>query len=421
MAPALPIVLVLSLLACGDGSAGDAASGNHDRSTELPEGDSADVTTGDEGADASVRVDSSAVDGGRGVAPSGTDAQAAHDAGAQSSGPDASSAGEADAGGAVEPPSGSLLIVGVGAWGLRGRSADGASWDFCGNPSTGDDHTPDLLRNVGYGGGVFVAVGGDSNSMVMRSVDGAHWEEDLHPTTACDGELYPASCTNWMGGVAHGDGVWLAGGGNGALMRSTDGGRSWEGLHPDPRPPAVRDNAYGSGRFVVGADQCVVGVSGDDGDSWTLHTLWEHSFSVAHGDGTVIAWGARWNGSGFDRACFVSADAGESFQACDALVAESDAFAHDGTRWIAAAAGGHATSPDGLNWTPQAGDDVPGALLHDGARWLGRSGAQVRSATDPVSWATLATDVDGFRAWTVGLVHDANLPVTGLSPCQDSR
>ncbi len=255
----------------------------------------------------------------------------------------------------------------------------------------------------------------------MRSVDGVHWEEDLHPTTACDDEGYPASCTNWMGGVAYGDGVWLAGGGNGALMRSDDGGRNWQGVHPDERPPAVRDVAFGSGRFVVGADAGVVGVSDDAGDSWTLHTLWEHSFSVAYGGGTFVAWGANWNGSGFDRACFVSTDAGDDFQPCDSAVAEADSFVFDGNRWVAPVPGGYAESDTAEVWSVHTLESMPSKLLFDGELWYGRSGSRISSGTSPDSWQSQAVDVPDFRAWTVGRVLDANVPVTDVAACQDSR
>ncbi len=319
-------------------------------------------------------------------------------------------------------PEGQLVTVAVGSWGFRALGTDGGrTWSYCGNPSTGDDHSPDLLRNVGYGDGVFIAVGGDQNSMVMRSVDGVHWEEDLHPATVCDDETYPASCTNWMGGVAYGDGTWLAGGGNGALMRSVDGGYTWKGLNPDPRPPAVRDIAYGSGRFVVGADSGVVGVSDDDGDSWTLHELWEYSFSVVHGDGTFMAWGWNWNGTGFDRACFVSTDAGDEFDPCADDVAEGESFEFDGTRWFATIGDGYAESEDGRDWTLHTADNIPGSLLYDGEQWMGHSGTTVIGGASLSAFDVLAKDVPSFRAWTSGLVLDDALPVEGVAACEDLR
>jgi hypothetical protein len=365
--------------------------------------------------DASSRnIDASAPDASKADAHT-LDAGDAHATTADAGNPDAGDSGAATA-------AGSPLLVGVGNWGLRGRSADGAAWDYCGNLSTGNDHSPDLLRNVGYGDGVLVAVGGDANSMVMRSLDGVHWQEDLHPTSSCAGESYPPSCQNWMGGVAYGGGTWLAGGGNGALMRSRDGGLTWTGLHPQPTPNAIRDLAYGDGRFVAGTDQGVVLVSRDEGDSWTAHALWTYDTQIAYGAGVFIAWGAHWNGSAFDRGCFVGKSSGDSWSACAPRhVADATSFAHDGTQWVAAIAGGYATSTDAVTWTEHTAANVPGLLLFDSQRWLGRQGTEVWQGTSLDTWQRVATNVPDFRAWTAARVLDRNLPVTSPPACQDKR
>ena len=84
-------------------------------------------------------------------------------------------------------PMGHFLAVGDG--GRRVRSVDGVAWD--GQVGTGlldtDEETaaPDALRALAVGDGYVVAVGGGGNffvgnSMVMRSTDGgASWQEDL--------------------------------------------------------------------------------------------------------------------------------------------------------------------------------------------------------------------------------------------------
>jgi hypothetical protein len=318
-------------------------------------------------------------------------------------------------------PEGSSLFVGVGNWGLRGMTRDGAAWSYCGNPPTGSDHSPDLLRAVGYGDGVFVAVGGDQNSMVMRSLDGVHWEEDLHPTTSCEGEPYPGSCDNWMGAVAYGDGTWIAGGGNGALMRSTDGGETWEGIHPDPTPSAIRTFAFGEGRFIAGTDSGALIVTRDGGNSFESHPLWEHAMRVAYGRGAFVAWGANWNGSGFDRACFVSTNAGDDWTACASEVAQAGHFAHDGDRWHARTDAGYATSDDAITWTPQAAGEVPSEFRWDGERWVGFGGGRGWSGASFEDWASSAEDVPDFRGFTVGFVLEENLPVEGVPACEDDR
>jgi len=337
--------------------------------------------------------------------------------------PDAGST-TVDAGGTSDsgPITGTPLVVGVGNWGLRARTGDGLAWSFCGNMSTGNDHSPDLLRNIGYGNGVFIAVGGDSNGMVMRSLDGVHWQEDIHPVTACPGEPYPSPCTNWQGGVAYGDGVWISGGGNGSLMRSLDEGLTWTGLHPTASLSAIRSVAFGMGRFVMGMDQGRVTTSADHGDTWTTQTLWTESFGAAYGGGQFIVSGRRWNGSGFDTACFLSDDGGDTWDPCAAAVAAGYAFTHDGTRWVARLSGGYATSTDGVTWQTVTTSNFPQEFVFDGTRWIGSGGGRGWQATTLDAWQTTAANtVADFRAMAVGRVLPENLPVTGVPECLDNR
>lgn len=329
-------------------------------------------------------------------------------------------AGGTGGGGAAAPASGTYTAIGVGNWGLRGITTDASAWTICQNPSTGNDHSPDLLRNVAYGDGVFVAVGGDANSMVMRSLDGMHWEEDLHPTTACAGEPYPPSCTNWMGGVAYGDGTWLAGGGNGALMRSTDAGLTWTGIHPADGPNAVRSIAHGAGLFVAGSDGGVVSVSADDGGSWTNHDLWNHAMTIAFGDGTFIAKGRSWNGSGFDYGCYVSTDQAVTWNPCAPELLDAGPPVHSDGQWVTSTDGGYLASTDGVSWTMHPATDFPTELLFTGELWLGLRNGDAYTSTNLADWQPAATNVPGFRAWTGGHVLDDNLPVEGIAACQDN-
>jgi hypothetical protein len=320
------------------------------------------------------------------------------------------------------------MIVGVGSWGFRGRSSDGASWQYCGNASTGDDHSPDLLRNIGYGDGVFIAVGGDMNGMVMRSLDAVHWQEDVHPKTACPGEGYPSSCTNWMGAVAYTDGVWLAGGGNGASMRSTDGGVTWKGLHSGFPEKHIRALTGGAGRFVAGTDGGGIAVTKNNGDTWTAlinPPLWTGAPSsavlqIAYGAGTFIAYSTQDVTAG-QRACFISTNLGDSWEACTASVKSNLSFVHDGTRWVTTASGGYATSTDGKNWTMHTASNVPSSLLYDGKQWFGRSGGNIYRGQTLDGFAKVATGISEYRGWTIGLVLDKNLPVTGSAACMDKR
>jgi hypothetical protein len=322
------------------------------------------------------------------------------------------------------------MIVGVGSSAFRGRSSDGATWTYCGNAS-GPDHAPDLLRNVGYGDGVFIAVGGDMNGMVMRSLDAEHWQEDVHPTDACKGEGYPSSCTNWMGAVAYSDGIWIAGGGNGALMRSTDGGVTWKGLHPGFPEKHIRALAGGGGRFVAGTDDGGIAVTKNNGDAWNTMInppLWtgalkgnsEYVLQIAYGAGTFIAYSQQSVPSD-KRACFISTNMGDNWEACTASVKSNLSFVHDGTRWVTTASGGYATSPDGKTWTTHTASNVPSSLLYDGKQWFGRSGGNMFRGATLDSFAKVGMGVSEYRGWTIGLVLDKNLPVTGIPACMDNR
>jgi hypothetical protein len=264
----------------------------------------------------------------------------------------------------------------------------------------------------------------------MRSLDGVHWQEDVHPTTACPGDGYPSSCTNWMGAAAFQAGVWLAAGGNGAVMRSTDGGATWKGLKSMFSEGRMRTMGAGSGRFVAGSDvngssPATIFVSADNGDHWTAKMPWTGAPSgaflqFAHGAGTFIAFATSDVAAG-QRACFVSSDLGDNWEACAASVKSNVSFVHDGTQWITPASGGYASSTDGKTWTMHTASNVPTMLLFDGKTWFGRSGGTIYSGSTPDSFAKVAMNIAEFRGWVIGQVFDKNVPVMNVPACQDNR
>jgi len=327
----------------------------------------------------------------------------------------------ADSGEGSSGDAGTQLLIGVGSFGLRGRSEDGSDWRFCGNPAQGDDHTPDLLRAVAYGGGVFIAVGGDQNGRVMRSVDGEHWAEDVHPRDACPGEDYPSSCSSWMGAVAYDPiaQVWLAGGGNGATMRSLDGGSTWQGLHRGFPEKHIRGLVAGAGVFIASSDGGDVYITRDAGESWTGGNVWSGAnnayLRVVHGT-HFIAYSEAGD------ACFVSDNRGDSWQPCAAEAHGGTAYLFDGKQWIAARGDHYATSMNARDWTTHpAAARMPERLLFDGTTYFGRSKGTVYRASALDAFEVVASQVPDFRAWTLGRVLDRNLPVTGIAACVDRR
>ena len=279
---------------------------------------------------------------------------------------------------------------------------------------------------MAYGAGVFVAVGGDQNGMVMRSLDGEHWEEDVHPTTACPGEGYPSSCANWMGGVAYQDGVWLAGGGNGATMRSSDGGKTWEGLHHGFPEKPIRTMSAGGGRFIAGTDGGLLFVTRDKGDSWSMKSPWtgapgNAALEAAFGNGTFIAYGTSEVAS--ERACFVSTDAGDNWEACAASVKQSRTFAHDGEQWVAPVSGGYVTSTDAKTWTMHTATSFPDQLLFERTTetWFGRRSGSIYKGATLDTLTRVAMNVEEYRGWSIGRVLASNLPITTPAACTDKR
>lgn len=111
------------------------------------------------------------------------------------------------------------------------------------------------LRGVAYGNGVFVAVGADGT--ILRSTNGGQtWQDRTDPELAWTGLLLD---------VAYGNGVFLATGGAGVLI-SSDLGLSWE-------PAGTLEDfsaglAYGGTRWVA-AGQGAIWASANNGGTWT--------------------------------------------------------------------------------------------------------------------------------------------------------
>lgn len=258
----------------------------------------------------------SAVDGGIGQdAQAGSDAGLLEDSGQGDSGvgppdsgaetPDAgadSGVGPADTGltptdsGAAMPDSGAALpdagagqtpvVVAVGYGNRRTSTFDGMSWgnDEVVDPNGGDDNN--LLRGVGYAGGRFVAVGGGGQGQSWVSDDGRTWTH--HVTTL----------RAFVSDAVFGNGVWVAAGGNGLRLVSTDRGESW---HGDPGYYAghYRGIAFGNGRFVAAGHR--YGASSDgltavstDGLSWQVleHNGLGGFSAITFGQGLFIATGS---------------------------------------------------------------------------------------------------------------------------------
>jgi hypothetical protein len=171
---------------------------------------------------------------------------------------------------------GTSLYVAVGSAGHRARSLDGRTWtNDVWEPGAGLDDDQ-LLRGVGYGNGVYVAVGGSAVGRIMVSSDGIQWDE-------------VSDDLGWIGSVAYGNGWFVAAGGNTRYLRSRNG-REWVNKS-NVNAGAFRDIVFGGGKFVA------VGDSGRrivtlDGEVWTDDQSGGPTLrSVAWGDGVFVAVG----------------------------------------------------------------------------------------------------------------------------------
>ena len=161
-------------------------------------------------------------------------------------------------GGAADPARGVHVI-----WGTDGTilySKDGERWDPAITPTARDlaAAAVDSTRNH------WVSVG--AAGAIIRSTDGARsWQQSRSPESAADlrAVLYDS-----------GHGAWLAAGAAGTLLRSTDGGATWSklatGVENDLQSLARESR---SGALLVGAADAMLGRSTDGGATWRFTRL----------------------------------------------------------------------------------------------------------------------------------------------------
>ncbi len=182
--------------------------------------------------------------------------------GAQAAGVEAGAGGSGGEAGEGSLPSGTLTFVAVGYSGRRIRSHDGIEWtDDVTSGGGGDDEH--LLRAVTFSQGMFIAAGWK----IWTSPDGssASWQEQTAPS-------------NWLGGLADGNGRAVGTGGYGLSAYSTNGTTWQSGGNVSAeigQNQASRSLAFGAGIFVSATD------AGDwwqstNGESWT-HLSGGHS------------------------------------------------------------------------------------------------------------------------------------------------
>lgn len=290
---------------------------------------------------------------------------------------DASSGGEstaADDTASVDPDA---IAVAVGYGTRRVRSVDGLTWtDFVEvNPDGGDDD--DNLRGVGYGNGVFLAVGGGGQGFSMRSTDGITWTDE---TMAPGGFLSDV--------VVLDDGTFVAAGGNGLRTRSLDEGVTWVDA---TEYYAGHYRAIAAGNGIAVAVGHTYGDTNDglisttaDGATWTAEQIVGAPYSglsITFGHGTFVTL----DGAGQIRA---SADGMTWSDADHQAPGDHRPIVADGAFWI----GGddsYWSSDDGLHWVAQPGEQRnPVAWFHGQFLALGWP-ASISASADLSAWQTV--------------------------------
>lgn len=209
-------------------------------------------------------------------------------------------------------------------------SRDGRAWE------TKAEGIPAGFRSITHGRGLFVAASDGGPRAIYTSPDGAVW-------TGSDVGLFQAR----MSCVTFGDGLFVASGGRGEVMRSADG-VTWE-LISTPVRVELTGVAYGAGRFVAGSVQGDL-IASSDGRSWTVVAgMMGRLQAIAHGPQGFVAV-AGWGSPG------------------------------SGVIW---------TSTDGMNWTrrPHAESASLGAVAYGGGLYLatGDQGTILTSETG-IDW-----------------------------------
>lgn len=235
------------------------------------------------------------------------------------------------------------VIVAVGYGLRRARSEDGVTWtDFVEvDPNGGDDEN--LLRGVGYGNGVFVAVG----DRTLRSLDGITWneEEDI--------------VDSFLSDVVYLDGVFIAAGGNGVRVRSLDNAVTWQDQTPyfagHYRAIAVGNGIAVAVGHTYGDTNVGLASTTTDGLTWTAEQIGgvqQSGHSIVFGNGVFVT---RDDAGGLRS----SAD-GEAWTVSPQSASDGGRIIFAQGEFIFADSGAYWTSEDGVAWTSAPAESARG-------------------------------------------------------------
>ncbi|MCU6710551.1 S-layer homology domain-containing protein [Paenibacillus sp. J5C_2022] len=166
---------------------------------------------------------------------------------------------------------GNGLFVAVGLFGTILTSSDGESW------TSRDSGTSDFYEDIAYGNGQYVAVG--AFGVVSTSPDGTDWTSRTSGTTE---DLY---------GIAYGNGKYVASGWGGILLTSDDGA-DWS-VQASGVADSLYSVAYGDEHYAAVGDFGTV-LTSRDGVNWSVQKNGEVFWvirSVVYAKGKYVAAG----------------------------------------------------------------------------------------------------------------------------------
>ncbi len=265
-----------------------------------------------------------------------------------------------------------------------------ASWEWLNPRPQGN-----ILADVAFGNGRYVAVG--HTGTVLTSADGVAWASvdtgtsawlqallwsDTHGrfiavgndgeiTTSVDGTAW--SPLRWEGarflyGIAEGNGAIVAVGDGATILRSIDGGATWQRIPLDPVRDWLNDVVFANGQFVVVGSGGTI-LTSPDGAVWTPRP---HDFGIGAND---LPWRPSLEGVAYGSGTYKVVGFGIIL-----------------------------SSPDGVTWTEDyrspSGLPAFNDVASDGSSFLavGQNGA-LRRVTAEGSWTDLtANTTEGLEA-----------------------
>ncbi|MEZ0386608.1 MAG: WD40/YVTN/BNR-like repeat-containing protein [Verrucomicrobium sp.] len=280
------------------------------------------------------------------------------------------------------------MFVACGHQGQRIVSDDGINWK---NFALGKDG--EVYRAAAKGGGHYVCVGtlGGKNIM-LSSPDGVTWASSTND----------AKYSNYVQGIAHGNGAFLAVGGDAGsvgsakpfVMTSPDGVK-WSGFISIPGRFILRRITYGNGLWVGVGDRGRRACS-KDGSHWedvekikAIDTL----VDVAFGNGTFVGVGLHsLRMTTRDGKTWENRQVGLEGEHLNSIVWADSKF-------VAIGQGATYFSPDGINWERKDNQNAPLAATYSegqyvGVHWKGR----ILHSTDALQWKEVYKSEHHFEA-----------------------